>query len=104
MADNTSDVKMVEENMDKGPYDPDLHHEYIIKEEEGEEREDEETEYLVKEEGMETELKMEEGIQSQGNLTKNFVTFSFTIFSPWGVDSTHLCLFRITMKPFYLAS
>ena len=37
MSDYLSDAKMAEENTDGGPYDEDLHHEFIIKEEEEEE-------------------------------------------------------------------
>ena len=50
MADITSDAMMAEEITDEGPYDPDLHHEFFVKEEE-----------------EETELRMEEEIKSEGD-------------------------------------
>lgn len=51
MADITSDAMRDEEITDEGPYDPDLHHEFFIKEEE-----------------EETELRMEEEIKSEGDI------------------------------------
>ena len=51
MADITSDAMRAEEITDEGPYDPDLHHEFFIKEEE-----------------EETELRMEEEIKSEGDI------------------------------------
>ena len=49
MADYLSDAKMAGGNTDGGPYDQDLHHEYIIKEEEEDE-----------------EMKIEKEIKSEG--------------------------------------